>query len=108
DGDVAEQPHAAGLDVDLDQGEVGAVGERPRFGVGVVHGGLQAGFQAAELARSKVDDTGQLAEGQAPIGAASHDGAAVAKLDVVGARLQQDGGEPADLVSERAGREGGG
>ena len=98
---VAQHAHLTRLDVDLDDGEVGAVGEGPRSGVRIVHGRLEARLDPAELVRPEVRGARELGVAQPAFGAPTDDGAAAAELDVGGMRLEQRRRDGSDALAQR-------
>jgi len=86
--DVAEQPDAARVGIDLHDGDVDRA--RPRHGRHVVvGGGLEIGYHDARLGKGRdrrLDDPGQV---HSRARGAAHEGAPVLDLDVLGRGLEE-------------------
>ena len=101
---VVQQPHHAGLDIDLDMRGMRAVGEdvdpvaqpeMPRLG----ELGLDVVGQLAELEMADPADLGERDPGRV---AAGIDHLAARHVEPVGRGLQERAGEPEDLLAQRA------
>ena len=105
DGHIAQDPDAAAIDVDLDDGQVRAVGERPRLRIREMHRRIQAGLETFQLGAAKVHRAGEVGERQAAVGGTAHAHAPVGEAHVVRMRFEERRGRAADLLAERPRRQ---